>query len=66
MTETVELTVISEALAVVDRGLGTMRSRELVTTAEVSDLLLDLRSILIAGTVVESPPVPADPAPLAN
>ena len=66
MTETVELTVISEALAVVDRGLGTMHSRELVTTAEVSDLLLDLRSILSAGIVDDSAPIPAGPAPLAN
>lgn len=57
MTDTVELTSISEALAVVDRGLGTMNTRELVTTAEVSDLLLDLRSILVGARPVE-PVVP--------
>lgn len=57
MTDTVELTLISEALEVVDRGLGTMNTRELVTTAEVSDLLLDLRSILVGALPIE-PAVP--------
>lgn len=51
MTETVEdlvgeLDVISEALAIIDRGLGEMLHRELVSTDEVADLLLDVRSLL--------------------
>jgi hypothetical protein len=51
MTETVEdlvgeLDVISEALAINDRGLGEMLHRELVSTDEVADLLLDVRSLL--------------------
>jgi hypothetical protein len=40
--------VITEAMAVIDRALGTMQSRELVSSDEVSDLLLDLR-LLLAG-----------------
>jgi hypothetical protein len=47
MTETVEdLDVITEALAIIDRGLGEMLNRELVSTDEVADLLLDVRSLL--------------------
>lgn len=46
MTETKELDVIGEALAVIDRALGQMLHRELVSTDEVADLLLDVRSLL--------------------
>lgn len=38
--------VITEALALIDRGLGDMQHRELVSTDEVSDLLLDVRLLL--------------------
>jgi hypothetical protein len=48
MTDTPELDVISEALAIIDRGLGDMLHRELVSTDEVADLLLDVRSLLSA------------------
>lgn len=46
MTETHELELITEALAIIDRGLGEMTHRELVSTDEVADLLLDVRMIL--------------------
>jgi hypothetical protein len=46
MTETKEIDVIAEALLVIDRALGDMLSRELVSTGEVADLLLDVRSLL--------------------
>jgi hypothetical protein len=50
MTETKDLdTQITEALAVIDRGLGDMLHRELVSTDEVADLLLDVRTILAAA-----------------
>jgi hypothetical protein len=50
MTETLEAAqVVAEALAVIDRGLSEMLHRELVSTDEVADLLLDVRTIL-AGT----------------
>ncbi|MFV0527009.1 MAG: hypothetical protein ACK5RL_21200 [Acidimicrobiales bacterium] len=39
-------TPIEEALALIDRGLGGMSDRQLVSTAEVTDLLLDVRSLL--------------------
>lgn len=48
MTETRELDTINEALALIDQGLGDMLHRELVSTSEVSDLLLDVRSLLQA------------------
>jgi hypothetical protein len=40
---------ILEALALIDRGLGEMMHRELVSTDEVSDLLLDVRMLLTPG-----------------
>ena len=47
MTETLEESqVIIEALAVIDRGLSEMLNRELVSSGEVADLLLDLRTAL--------------------
>lgn len=47
--------VISEALAVIDQALPTMHGRNLVSTDEVADLLLDIR--LLLATAPE--PVPA-------
>ncbi len=38
--------VINEALGVIDAALSKMMSRELVSTGEVADLLLDVRSLL--------------------
>ena len=40
--------VITEALAVIDNALGSMLSRELVSSNEVADLLLDVRTVLTA------------------
>ena len=48
MTETQEFDTITEALALIDQGLGDMLHRELVSTDEVADLLLDVRSLLAA------------------
>ena len=45
-TREIDETGISEALALIDRGLGEMMHRELVSTDEVSDLLLDVRTLL--------------------
>ena len=52
MSGTIEADVINEALAIIDRGLGQLLHRELVSTSEASDLLLDVRSLL-AGAVDE-------------
>lgn len=65
-TETSE-TVIAEAMAVIDRALGTFQHRELVSSDEVSDLLLDIRLLLVAAAtplvtddlVVDDIPVPS-------
>jgi hypothetical protein len=42
-------TVITEALAVIDKALAEMLRRELVSSTEVADLLLDLRSLLTSN-----------------
>ena len=41
--------VITEALAVIDKALAEMLRRELVSSGEVADLLLDLRSLLTSN-----------------
>jgi hypothetical protein len=53
VTETAPSTVIAEALAVIDQALSTMQHRELVSSTEVSDLLLDLRLLLATESLVE-------------
>jgi hypothetical protein len=53
--EAPEIVVLTEALAVIDRALGTMQHRELVSSDEVADLLLDLRVLLAAAPA----PLPA-------
>ena len=49
MTEAVEKT-IDEALKEIDAGLGRTMSREIMSAAEVTDLLLDVRMILMAAS----------------
>ena len=53
--------VINEALGVIDGALAKMLSRELVSTGEVADLLLDVRTLLTtevaSGTDIASMPV---------
>jgi hypothetical protein len=58
--------VIDEALRLIDNGLSDLLHRELVSTDEVSDLLLDVRTLLTAtdlategGPIVEEAPVGA-------
>lgn len=60
MTEIAEVN-INEALALIDQGLGLTMSRELMSTTEVADLLLDVRSVLAAAPTDEifEEPVPA-------
>ena len=59
MSETLEIEAINQALEMIDKSLGVMHTRELVSTAEVSDLLLDMRSILASAGIdlVEMPEV---------
>ena len=44
--EMTDLTSIEEALALIDKGLGGLSERQLVSASEVTDLLLDVRSLL--------------------
>ena len=46
MKDSRETAVISEALSVIDKALGEMLQRELVSTGEDADLLLDVRLLL--------------------
>jgi hypothetical protein len=42
--------VIREALSVIDGALAQMMRRELVSSGEVADLLLDVRTLLTTST----------------
>ena len=46
MTDTIEATRISEALELIDRGLVDLRHRDIISSSDVADLLLDVRMIL--------------------
>lgn len=45
-TAAVNDAVISEAVSVIDKALSVMMSRELVSSNEVTDVLLDVRTLL--------------------
>lgn len=54
MTDTREANaVIAEALSVIDKALSGMLNRELVSSGEVADVLLDVRSLLTAPSTTE-------------
>jgi hypothetical protein len=59
MTETTDA-VINEALAVIDKALSQMLTRELVSSGEITDVLLDVRSLLTMPAATAS----SDPAPV--
>jgi len=53
VNEPQELQAVTDALALIDQGLSTVQHRELVSTDEVADLLLDVR-MLLAPLTTES------------
>ena len=55
MTDSREAAVITEALGVIDKALGEMLQRELVSTGEVADLLLDVRLLLTTSATALTP-----------
>ncbi len=59
MTELKDLQPLEEALGMIDQGLGGLAERQLVSTAEVTDLLLDVRALLNALDQSESVAAPA-------
>jgi hypothetical protein len=56
MTEQIEQDVVTDAVEVIDAALAKMLRRELVSSGEVADLLLDVRTLLTT-------PVADDKAP---
>ncbi len=46
--ETARAAVLIEAISVIDEALAQMMRRELVSSGEVADLLLDVRTLLTA------------------
>ena len=59
MTETLQSSsteeMIDEIRAIIDRGLGDTKSRQVLAASEVADLLLDLRFVVDSGeTQLES------------
>ncbi|MCB0980140.1 MAG: hypothetical protein H6513_00080 [Acidimicrobiaceae bacterium] len=54
MTETNDA-VITEALGVIDKALAKMMSRELVSSGEITDVLLDVRSLLTMPAAQDAP-----------
>lgn len=51
ISETQEFQTVIEAIALIDSGLSAVQHRELVSTDEVADLLLDLRMLLAPLTM---------------
>ena len=52
--------VINEALGVIDGALAKMMQRELVSSGEVADLLLDVRSLLTDVDITVVDPAVSD------
>lgn len=48
VTTSLATTSLKGALALIDQGLGGLTDRQLVSASEVTDLLLDVRSLLVA------------------
>jgi len=58
MSDTLENEAIAEALAVIDQSLERVHERGMLTSSEVSDLLLDVRLMLV-GAALDKEPAPA-------
>jgi len=57
--------VVSEAIALIDRGLADIQHRELLSSTEVADLLLDVRLLLSIPHVDISTALEGDDAAVA-
>ena len=55
MMETTDVVSVADAVEVIDSNLKDLQGRELVSAAEVADLLLDLRMLLAAAQVEPAP-----------
>ncbi len=54
MSEILEKEAITEALTIIDESLSKLAQRELMSSAEVSDLLLDVRLLLAEAGLTEA------------
>jgi hypothetical protein len=55
MMETTDVVSVADAVELIDSNLKDLQGRELVSAAEVADLLLDLRTLLAAAQVEPAP-----------
>jgi hypothetical protein len=55
MMETTDVVSVAVAVELIDSNLKDLQGRELVSAAEVADLLLDLRMLLAAAQVEPAP-----------
>ena len=55
MMETTDVVSVTDAVELIDSNLKDLQGRELVSAAEVADLLLDLRMLLAAAQVEPAP-----------
>ena len=51
MMETTDVVSVADAVELIDSNLKDLQGRELVSAAQVADLLLDLRMLLAAAQV---------------
>jgi hypothetical protein len=49
-TSRTDIAVIAEAILVIDKALGEMGQRQLVSSSEIADVLLDVRQLLTEST----------------
>jgi len=55
MMETTDVVSVADAVELIDSNLKDLQGRELVSAAEVADLLLDLRMLLAAAQFEPAP-----------
>ena len=55
MMETTDVVSVADAVELIESNLKDLQGRELVSAAEVADLLLDLRMLLAAARVEPAP-----------
>ena len=60
-SKVIDEAIIDEAVRLIDGGLADLLHRELVSTDEISDLLLDVRSAASRGRKVQPRPYPRTP-----
>ncbi len=52
-----DLSPLADAIGIIDRGLRDIQQRQIIPSNEVADLLLDLRLLLLAAEVADTPVV---------